>query len=197
MATRTFVAIDLSPDVCDALDQAGRRIGQPPGSKIRWTPARNMHLTLAFLGNVDDDVLADVCRTTRDVAARARPIEMTVRGIVPVPPAGRRLRMFWTGVEETEPRLAPLVDDLQGALEPLGFPPETRAFRPHVTVARVRFTRNAGAVREAALPWQQHEFGKTTARELVVYSSELTPKGPVYAPLARAPLGEPDATQGE
>jgi RNA 2',3'-cyclic 3'-phosphodiesterase len=196
MATRTFVAIDLTPEVREALGETAHRIAQPPGSKIRWTPARNLHLTLAFLGDVDDDVLADVCRTTRDVAARARPIEMTVRGVLPVPPAGRRLRMLWAGVEEPEPMLAPLMEELQGALEPLGFPPETRAFRPHVTIARVKFARDARTVREVALPWEQEEFGKVLARELVVYSSELTSRGPLYAPLARAPLGH-GANYGE
>jgi 2'-5' RNA ligase len=66
---------------------------------------------------------------------------------------------------------------------------ESRPFKPHITLARIKFARDPDAIRESAAVYSEKHFGSQRAAELVVYSSTLTPNGPIYTPLARAPIG--------
>ena len=97
--------------------------------------------------------------------------------------------MIWADVRETTGRLVALQSDLSAALAELGFAPERRAYKPHVTLARFRGVSGGEAIRNAAARFERTDFGVADAAEVVVYASELTPDGPVYTQIAKAPLG--------
>jgi len=103
----------------------------------RWVPKENIHLTLAFLGRVDDERVADVSGAVGDAVAKH--VDFTVRlGELGAFPSAKRARVVWAGLDGPTNGLAGLADSVGESLEPLGFPRETRAFRPHVTLARVK-----------------------------------------------------------
>jgi len=187
MAIRTFLALDLDETIRNRIVEAARRIGDR-GAKVKWVEPQNLHVTLKFLGDVQDGMVADVCAAAADAAARVQPFDFQVRGVIAVPPTGQ-LRMFWVGVEDPTGRTGALHEALDQALGPLGFQPEGRAFKPHVTLGRVRLARDPSALRIAAAPLAGEDFGQQRAEEVVVYSSRLTAQGPVYAPVSRARLG--------
>jgi len=195
MSHRTFIALDVDDAVRrrlaamrDAIRLAARRSGPGGrGDQINWVLPENFHITLKFLGDVTDAQLADVCRTVQAVAAKTEPFDFTVRGVRAVPPAGRELRMFWADVSESNGSMTKLFASLEQALSPPGFPRENRPFASHITLARVKHTRNADALRAAAS--QAAESASVVrAEHVTVYTSELTPGGSIYTPACRAPL---------
>lgn len=187
MALRTFIAVDIDEETRRRVAAVAARIETAP-AKVNWVAAPQLHVTVKFLGDVDEAVIPVVCEAAAETARRIEPFDFEVRGLLAVPPRGR-LRMFWAGVEDPTGRMGELAAGLEDALGELGFPRERRRFRPHITVARVRSVRDRERLRAAVAPWREEPFGTPRADALTVYSSELTPQGPVYAPLARPALG--------
>ena len=188
MALRTFLALEIDEATRDALLKVQGSAGAG-GAKINWVERQNLHVTMNFLGDVADDMIAKVCEIAAAVAADFEPFDFEVRGAVCVPPKGRQLRMIWANVDEPTGTLGRLYDGLATAFEGLGFRQEERAFKPHITLARVKYAPNADALRQAVEQLRETGFGQQHADELVVFSSRLTPDGPAYTAIAKVPLG--------
>lgn len=187
MPARTFIALQIDRRCRAALAAAARTL-DVPGAKIRFVAEDNIHVTLNFLGDVADADLAEVSRLASQAAAGVAPFDFGVRGIVCVPP-DRRVRMIWAGVADPTGRLVELYDRLAAALATQAGRKDDRPFRPHVTLARVKFVKDPRRLRDAAGPLAGKDFGTQHAESLVVYTSLLTPAGPVYTPAAGADLG--------
>jgi len=188
MPARTFLALDLDEAIRDRLLAIESRI-DAGGATIRWVDRPQLHVTLKFLGDVPDELAADVCARAAEAAAQVEPFDFSVRGLICAPASGRQLRMFWAGVQDPTSRMAELHRRLNAALAGLGLKEENRAFKPHVTLARVRFVKDPQRLRSLAEPCRDEEFGAQHAAEVVVYTSQLTPRGPIYTPVAKPPLG--------
>lgn len=183
---RLFVAVDPSEAVRDAL-AATITSGRAVAPDAKWVRPEAVHLTLAFLGNVDDALAPQVASALAGVAHRHAPIELAARGVGSFGGA-RRPGVLWVGLEGQVAALQALQADVEAALVPLGYQLEERAFRPHLTLARAREGRGdpaLGAARDALGPG---ELGSFTAGELILYQSQLSPRGAKYLALARHPL---------
>ncbi|HET6427559.1 MAG TPA: RNA 2',3'-cyclic phosphodiesterase [Phycisphaerae bacterium] len=187
MPIRTFLALPLDEEILAGLDEAQRGL-MGVGAQVRWVAGVNLHLTLKFLGDVQDADLSDVCEVARQIAAQVAPFEFAVRGLASVPPVGQ-MRMVWCGIEETTGRLAELAGLAEEAYAELGYKRELRPHTPHLTIGRVKGGRSIPELRHAVAGYAQAGFGVQFATELIVFSSELGREGPTYAPLAVAPLG--------
>ncbi|MFW6132293.1 MAG: RNA 2',3'-cyclic phosphodiesterase [Planctomycetota bacterium] len=185
---RTFIALDIDEETRKALAPLERSVPRR-GAKIRWTAPDNLHVTLHFLGEVEDERLTELCETIAAAAGEIEPFDFAVEGALCVPAGGRKLRMIWANVAEQTGRLAALHAALGNVLEGLGFRQERRAFRPHITLARVKYARRPEQVRRAVAAHAETRFGTPYADEVVIYTSELTKDGPVYTAAARLPLG--------
>jgi 2'-5' RNA ligase len=189
MAYRTFLALDIDEATRAAL-VAVRETLDVGRSKINWVVRRNLHVTLKFIGDADGMALRNVCAAAAEVAGRFAPFDFDVRGLRTVPPKGEKLRMVWAGVEEPSGALAGLFTALESALrEACDVAPEPRAFHPHITLARVQFSGNPNGLRCAATV--DKLFGRVRAEHVTVYTSRLTPQGPVYTPAAKVQLHDP------
>jgi len=103
----------------------------------RWVPKEDLHLTLAFLGSVADARAGEVSAAV--AAVLQGHVDFAVRlGELGAFPSVKRARVVWAGLNDATGGLARLADSVGAALQPLGFPPEARAFRPHVTLARLK-----------------------------------------------------------
>jgi 2'-5' RNA ligase len=190
---RCFVAIDVPPDVRDAVVRAQVRIRRDAGgADVRWTEPAQIHLTLAFLGAVSEGRVPDVSAALDAVTAAAAPVPLAVAGLGAFPSA-RRPRIVWAGVGGDVAALRALAEDVQHALAPLGFVPDGRPFRAHVTVGRARTPRGAGALAAAIHAAHDVELGAWTADEVVLYESRLRPAGALHVPVSRHPLRGPRA----
>jgi 2'-5' RNA ligase len=177
---RAFIAIELPPAVKDALGGVARMLGEGlPRGAVRWTRPEQTHLTLRFLGDTPLDRLTAVRQAMDAAAAQNRPFELRLGGVGCFPNRSRP-RVIWVGLAaagggDSAPLLA-LKTALDEALAPLGWPPEDKPFRAHLTLGRVKDERGVRGVAWAAdapalsLP--------VTAIHLI--ESQLRPEGPVY-----------------
>ena len=184
---RAFIAAEISSEVracaVDAIDQLS-----PAGSGVKWVRPENVHLTVKFLGDVDYTLLSDVCRGLARAVALSEPFELDC-GRVGAFPRLERPRTVWLGVNDPEKRLAKLAKDVDDAMAELRFRRESRPFHPHLTLGRVRDGRRSAELTERIQSADFEMRGVMIVDELIVFSSELTPEGPIYTPIGRAELG--------
>lgn len=183
---RTFIAITLAEPVIAALLKAQEKLAAV-GADARWVDRDNLHLTMKFLGQVDDRHVNEVCDLAARAAGAVEPFDFDVCGLEAVPPSGQ-LRMVWAGIEEPTGRLERLHDELDTLFAGLGFQEENRLFRPHLTLGRLKTGKNVPQLRSAVREFHNTDFGVSPADELVVFSSQLTSEGPIYTPLTTIEL---------
>ncbi len=184
---RTFVALPLSVALKQELQALQVKLQRTcPPQSVRWVEPEGMHITLFFLGDVETGRLPAIQAALGEVARSARRMTCRVGGLGAFPNL-RRPRVVWVGLEEPEGHLPRLAQAVNAALEGLGFTPEAREFKPHLTLGRVS---------KHATPAELEALGKVLERtetptwrevmtELVFYRSQLKPTGAVYTPLAR------------
>ena len=184
---RTFIAVDPGKAIRDrtvALQEVLARTGV----EVKWVEPENLHVSLLFLGEVDARDVPDVCQSVAEVCAAREKFSMTVEsvGCFPNP---RRPRILWVGVGTGSQELCRLHDGLEKPLLKLGcYRREERRYTPHLTLGRVKSDRPAEKLRDELVKHASWRGGETHVSELLVLSSELTPQGPHYTVLSRAPL---------
>jgi len=185
---RTFVAVELSDAVREAAAELGRRLGAA-GAEVKWVDAANMHLTLQFLGDVPMQETAAVCKAAAGAVEGIEPFDLEIRGAGAFPHPGRP-RTIWLGAGAGLDEMVVLHGRVEDALAELGFRKERRRYKPHLTIGRVRrgkigLAELGNLIRENA----DYSAGLCTVSEVVVFSSQLEPTGPIYTALGRAALG--------
>lgn len=177
---RAFIAIELPPAVKTELGRVAEGLGAGlPRGAVRWVRPAQMHLTLRFLGDTPAERLPDVGRALDAAAATQSPFALRLDGVGCFPNR-RAPRVVWVGLAapdggESAPLLA-LKAALDGALTPLGWPPEDRPFRAHLTLGRVK---DEGAVRGVEWAADVPPLAVPVAA-LHLIESDLRPDGPIY-----------------
>jgi 2'-5' RNA ligase len=184
---RTFVAIDLSKSVRDRAVVLQESLARS-APDVKWVEPQNLHVTLLFLGEVEDRTLPAVCRAVADVCKTHVPFVLTVEGVGCFP-SPRRPRVVWIGLGQGTQEVVALHDELEGPLLDLGcYRREERQYTPHITLGRVRGEASADELAAALAKKAGWQGGEVRMGEVLVLSSELTPDGPVYTVLSRAAL---------
>src|SRR5260370_22733359 len=129
---RTFIAVDLGKAVRGRLVALQDTLART-GSEVKWVEVENLHVTLLFLGEVDDREVHKVCRIVADAVKEYPAFPMTVEtvGCFPNP---RRPRVVWVGVGEGTQPLCAIHDALEDPLSDLGYRREERQYTPHITL---------------------------------------------------------------
>jgi 2'-5' RNA ligase len=182
---RAFIAIDLDRNIKDALVNLVRGL-RATGADIRWVTPAGMHLTLKFLGPIDEGQAVKVKDAMADVARKHRPFRLELKDTGAFP-GEQSPRVLWAGVA-AGPELAALQGDLEAALANDGFEPEKREFRPHLTLGRVKGPgRVARAMTELA-GYHDKSFGAMTVSRITLFESLLHPEGAEYRVVFEAHL---------
>jgi len=182
---RTFVAVLLPTELRNrlAVEIDGLR---DHAAGVAWVAAENLHVTVKFLGGVDESRLAEI-GAALGRAVRVPAFEVGVRGLGAFPSA-TRARVLWAGAPGSPPFTA-LAEEVDRALVAMGFAPEGRGFTPHVTLGRVRET---GKGRRPELGWLATDgnraFGTAAVDEVVLFRSDLGAGGARHTALTRFPL---------
>jgi 2'-5' RNA ligase len=185
---RTFIAIDPGDAIRNALIAVQHNLARET-TDVKWVEEDNLHLTLLFLGEVDDRDLLGICRAVQGAAGMQSPFTMQITGIGCFPNP-RRPRIVWAGVAAGSSELVTLHDALEPPLLELGcYRREDRPYSPHLTLGRTRSDKPGEQLAQALPKFQKWRGGETMVREVHVMSSELTPKGPLYTVLSRAKVG--------
>ena len=185
---RTFIALDLGKAIRDRLVSLQENLGKIT-TGVKWVEPQNLHITLLFLGEVEDREIPALCRAVEEVTHAFQAFALTVEGTGCFPNP-RRPHTLWVGVGSGVQEAVALHDALEPPLLALGcYRREDRKYTPHVTLGRIRSHEAPAGFAQALAKYQAWKAGDTSARELHVMSSELTSDGPVYTVLSRAKLG--------
>jgi 2'-5' RNA ligase len=187
---RLFVAVEIGDALAAKAAEFSRELQQraaaaAPRAKVTWIPADRMHLTVRFIGEVDERKAAAV-REALEPPVLVTPFDLTLCGAGTFPKGGSP-RVVWLGITDGREELLLLEREISARLTPLDLPPEDRAYNPHLTLARVR---EPGGVKSARLVegCADRTIGTAYIDTITLFQSKLSPKGPTYLPLLRIPL---------
>jgi 2'-5' RNA ligase len=189
---RAFIAIQLPSSIQQQLDELARRIqGLVKIKAVRWVPAKNIHLTLKFLGDVSANNIDLLAKVLNGAVSTHPAFEITLSGVGAFPNA-HRPRVIWVGIDAPPPLLA-LQKGIDAETVRLGYPSEDRPFSPHLTLARISQNATPDEVRqvgEVLTGLKVGVVGKFTADAVHLYRSDLQPGGAVYSSLSKLSLSE-------
>ena len=177
---RSFIAIPLAPDVNRHATRMLQRLRQSSDG-IKWVPADNLHLTLKFLGDVDNTEVPDVCKVIHGICSQHAPFHLDFAGTGGFPSL-ERPRILYAGINDASGTLTKIVTQLEASLAELGFKQEPRDYIPHLTLGR---TRNASRVAssnmmERLAAEESTELGGMQVTSLQLVASFLDKAGPTY-----------------
>ena len=184
---RLFVALEIPERVRENLS-AIRNNFSPEDPKVRWVPPQNFHVTLKFIGSVPTEKLEPIIQALHRVSFAER-IQLRIRGVGWLINAKMAVILFAL-VEDSKP-LTALATAIDQQLQHLGFTPENRTFRPHLTLVRAGRDLPASfqtALRELAEQHKQYDFGSVTPEGFHLMESKTLPAGPIYSKMQSFPL---------
>jgi 2'-5' RNA ligase len=193
---RSFIAIELPPEIRLALQDLQDRLKSPDQPWVKWVDPQGIHLTLKFLGNVAADRINEIIEAMKEAARGTPTLHFEVKGLG-VFPNPRRVQVAWVGLGGDIGRLSKLQQRLEASLARLGSARESRSFTPHLTLARVRDRASAedrqafGQVIASARLEADYVFEAT---EICLIKSQLTREGAVYRQLGSVGLKKPLST---
>ena len=178
---RTFIAIELPEKIIYTIRKVQEEI-KSYGLKIRWVRPENIHLTLKFLGDIQAADTENVARAVSETATGYPPISLAVKGIG-VFPGIKKPRVLWLGISKQLDLLTALQKTLDEKLEAMGFPKEKRPFRGHLTLGRIKSKIDPKTLHDVLKEFTQFESERFFADRIILYKSDLKPKGAVYTKL--------------
>jgi 2'-5' RNA ligase len=171
---RAFIAIDLEPEIKESLRSLVRDL-RATRADIRWVSGEGMHLTLKFLGPIDDTQTLWVKEILENVAGHHQAFPLSLEGTGAFPDE-MSPRILWVGFV-AEPELLALQNDIDAALESRGFEREKRAFTPHLTLGRVKGPERLAKAMGELAKHREKPFGAMTVRKVALFESLLHPEG--------------------
>ena len=183
---RSFIAIELPDEIRHALAEVQKHLRRDVAG-VRWVEPGSIHLTLKFLGDIPAEQIQPIVAAAMGAVQDEPPVSLGVSGLGAFPNP-RRPRVIWVGLEGDVARLGRLQTRLEEALEPLGFPREERAFRPHLTVGRVKDPRRPPDLTRALADATVPRCNSFDVREILLYKSDLRPTGAIYTKLQHLPF---------
>jgi RNA 2',3'-cyclic 3'-phosphodiesterase len=187
--TRVFMGLELSGSVRGKLSSLQTQLGKT-GATVKWVEPANMHLTLLFLGELDDQDLALACRLATKAITRVPTFSLTATGVGAFPTV-RRPKILWAGVEDSSGQLHKTFTRLEQSLAMEGlYRTEDRPYTPHLTLGRVADEPSETALSVELPKYCSWHGGTWEIDELAIFSSDTTRNGPMYNVIGRAAFGD-------
>ncbi len=151
--------------------------------RISWTALNNLHLTLLFLGDTDEQVIKNISSSLGDVCAGYKSFDIRVMG------AGvfrnfENPKILWTGTQHSDV-LDSLAAAVMKAVKKLNIKTDDKPFNPHITLGRIRSFSKPEAMKKLLSPYRETVFQTVTVREVILFESILHPAGPEYKPVEK------------
>ena len=190
MRHRIFIAINLPEEIKRQLSDYQNKWLELP---VRWTKKENLHITLVFLGYLNDEELLEVSKIAKEVASRNSVFSINLNKILYGPPKKMPPRMVWVEGEKSQ-KLGKLDGDLENslfsaeALAKADTEPEARPYTPHITLGRIK-TWEFRQIEPEERPEVNEEISLSfEVNSIEIMESQLKRGGPEYTVLESAPL---------
>jgi 2'-5' RNA ligase len=181
---RVFCAVELPEEIRAAVAAHAARLRRDfPDARASWARPEGLHITLKFIGEVEASRVEALSHAAGAAVSGFSQFGLSIEESGTFPPRGAA-RVLWLGVKDASGQLSRLQLRLEHECEAVGFHAEPRAFKPHLTVARLRTPKDSHALSEAH---RHTTFGPYhfQVSELLVIRSELGPGGSRYTPFSR------------
>jgi 2'-5' RNA ligase len=183
---RSFLAIELPATVQAKIGKI-EEAAKATSADVRWVSPGKIHFTLKFFGNIEESKVDSIVAAIQGPIGAAKPFQLSVRGTGAFPNL-KNPRVVWIGLVDLEGRLAALQKEVESSLEKIGFEPEDRPFRPHLTLGRVKTSRGRDELIRIVEKYREEEIGTLQVEKIVLFKSDLTPTGPIYTSLREIKL---------
>ena len=184
---RIFCAVELPSEIRDRLHDHAARIRETVSeASASWSRPENVHLTLKFFGDVPTQKFPRISEAAERVVKGFESFRIAIGG-TGVFPKPSRAQVLWIGVDDSSGRLSALQERLEEEFASEGFAREDRAYRPHLTIARIRKPDGARRLADTHLQMGFKQI-EIAVKELVVFRSELSSKGSRYTAISRHEL---------
>jgi 2'-5' RNA ligase len=182
---RSFIAIELQESARSVLADIQQKFTKCRPD-IRWVKPGNIHLTVKFLGNVEEKTAGEIIKTSGKICSRHHPFELAMQGLGVFPNA-RNPKVLWVGIEGGG-ALEGLKNEIEEGMALLGFEKENRKFTPHLTIGRFRSALNRGCIRGVIEEQGKGKLEIIPVHHLVLMRSDLHPEGARYTEISKFPL---------
>ena len=184
-----FCAVELPANIRKQIEKHIDRLRQAvPAAQASWTRVGNIHLTLKFFGNVDTHRVTGISEALSCAVQDSSRFQISIAGAGAFPGLSQP-RVLWIGVDDSSSQLTQLHRRIDEDCAKEGFEEEARAYRPHLTIARLRNPKGAKALAGA-----HQSFGfepmQMPVNELLLFRSELSSKGSKYTVVSRHELSD-------
>jgi 2'-5' RNA ligase len=186
---RAFIAVEVSPALREKIDAALQPLKRLH-SGIRWVETENLHLTLRFLGEIEDEQVRTLEELMQARFRGATAPSVRLAGIGRFPEGGSNPRVLWVGVHGDIHLVRSLWERAQTCAKELGLGEDDHAFTPHITIGRVKTRDNIDRVLKELQLLKSAEFGSQTFDPVVLFQSVLSRAGPAYTPLYTISLAD-------
>lgn len=179
--TRTFVAVSIVEPTKSILGKLIKTL-EPEFQHVRWTEPSQFHITVKFIGDIENTLVPETCSRIRSCCSDLPPFQLKVSGLGTFP-AGKPPRVIWAGVSDEDGVLSQLHESLDHNLRDLGILHETRKFTPHITLGRVSKGTTAEHAAEVFAKFGSDFESRFEVERIVLMSSEREKRGFVYEPM--------------
>lgn len=183
---RLFIAIQLEQRLCQGVKQSVGRLKKRQPS-IRWTKQHNLHLTLAFLGELAEKQLAGLLVVMQQVAMTSRPFYLQL-GSLGFFPNWQHPQIIWVEVKTEQAELNMLANRLRQHLERAHYPIDRKPFIPHITLGRIKAEGGPQLAFDLDQSWSL-PAGSQQVDRMSLIQSQLTSQGPIYTAIEQVPFG--------
>ena len=187
---RSFIAIELSETVKSTLAELQQEF-KKCGADVRWVNPDNVHLTLKFLGNIEEKSAEETLKLMEKTCSRYNPFNIELKGLGTFPNS-KSPRVLWVGISGNSV-LAELQRDIEDGMASLGFASENRKFTPHLTLGRFRSLKGKECLLEAIKLFEKNSFGLINVKSIFLMRSDLSPAGARYTKIGEVPLDKSTA----
>jgi 2'-5' RNA ligase len=185
---RTFIAIELPGEIKNILGSIQDELKQTQAD-VKWVKPENIHLTLKFLGEIDEDLVEKIHSILDEVAGKNCPFKLGLTNLGAFPKL-QYPRVIWIGMVGDQ-KVIDIAKDLEEQMVKIGIPAESRPFSSHITLGRLRSGLNRKALIEKLESLNKKftpPYPEFNLHSLTLFKSTLTPQGPIYEALFSSPL---------
>ncbi len=179
---RSFLAAELPRPILSQIGEIQQRLRRSRAD-VHWVKVEQIHLTVKFLGNIEEERAAGISSIMEEVATKRCAFTLSVKGLGAFPSI-RNPRVIWLGLHGWEETLAPLQKEIEEKLAVMGFEPEGRPYQPHLTLGRVKSLKEKAELVDCMERDKDVDLGSFLVDRIILFKSDLRPTGPIYTPLA-------------
>lgn len=186
---RAFIAIELSDGAKQYLAKLQTQL-KKSGADIKWVNPSNIHLTLKFLGEINEEQLAEISGIMQKIASSQKEFVLGLGNIGAFPDISSA-KVIWAGVNEGEEETKFIAKNLEEAISEIGIPKEGRPFSSHITIGRPRSGLNRTKLMQLLKELTEkpaEEKPQFKVARIALYKSTLTSEGPIYEALREVNL---------